>query len=132
MPCYLKGSTGGGVTPKLLVGFLKHIDERNVYDRKKHNMNHTLLLNRHDSCMSAPFVIYINNLKEDRLLDPDADHYWNVMLGVPYATGYWQISDAQQHNAAYKFHSSASKRKLYKRTKKNITTYKIPLIYNYA
>ena len=130
IPCYLKGSTGGGVTPKLLVGFLKHIDERNVYNRKKHNMNPTLLLDGHDSRMSAPFLIYINNLKEDGSLDPDADHYWNVTLGVPYATGYWQIGDAPQHNTAYKFHSSAYKRQLCKRTKKNINTYKITLIYN--
>lgn len=56
------------------MGFLKHIDERNVFDRKKFNINPTLLVDGHDSRLHPLVICYINNLHEDDTVDPLADH----------------------------------------------------------
>ena len=132
IPSYVRGSSGGGVTAELLVGFLKHIDARNVFDRKKFNINPTLLVDGHDSRLHPLVICYINNLHEDGTVDPLADHMWNMSLGVPHATGYWQVGDATQQNGQFKHYSNKIKNRLCTRMLVNLKPYDIVPIYNYA
>jgi hypothetical protein len=99
---------------------------------KKFNINPTLLVNGHDSRLHPLVICYINNLHEDGTVDPLADHMWNMSLGDPHATGYWQVGDATQQNGQFKYYSNKIKNRLCTRYLVNLKPFDVVPIYNYA
>jgi len=69
--------------------------------------------------------------------DPSANHRWHCALGLPYATGIWQVGDSPQENGAFKYYSRVMKTKIreyYDKQKEipHIRRYDIVPIVNYA
>jgi hypothetical protein len=52
--------------------------------------------------LSPVFVDYITN----------PDHPWQVNLGIPYATSYWQVGDSSEQNGYFKMLLNLAKRRL--------------------
>jgi hypothetical protein len=50
-----------------------------------------LILDGHRSRFDLLFLEYINN----------PEHNWNVCIGVPYGTSYWQVGDSTEQNRCY-------------------------------
>ena len=130
-------SPSGGVTPQILVQSLEHLDQLGVFPRGNGMPDPALLVDGHGSRLAEPFVQYVNNLKEDFSDDPLADHRWHVALGLPYATGIWQIGDSPQENGGFKYYSRVKKTKIrtyYERHNEtpHIRRYDIVPIVNYA
>ena len=137
IPGLVFSSKGGGVTPQILVESLQHLDRLGVYPRGNGMPDPALLVDGHGSRLSPVFVSYINNLKDDLTPDPTANHRWNVALGLPYATGIWQVGDSPQENGAFKYYSRVKKTMIrdYYDTQKeipHIRRYDIVPIVNYA
>ena len=64
-----------------------------MYDEdQKNGLIPFLLLDGHQSRFHLEFLEYIN----------DDLHRWNVCLGVPYGTSYWQIGDSSKRNGVFK------------------------------
>ena len=137
IPGLVFSSKGGGVTPQILVESLKHLDRLGVYPRGNGLPDPALLVDGHGSRLAPVFVAYVNNLQPDLTPDPMADHRWNVALGLPYATGIWQVGDSPQENGAFKHYSRVKKtqiREYYAEQKEtpHIRTYDILPIVNFA
>ena len=45
---------------------------------------------------------YANNLDRFGDVIPGANHQWNLYLGLPNATAYWQVGDSSEQNGAWK------------------------------
>ena len=74
---------------------------------------------------------------DDLTPDPNANHRWHCVLGLPYATGIWRIGDSPPENGAFKYYSRVKKtmiRDYYDSQKENphIRRYDIVPIVNYA
>ena len=137
IPGLVFSSKGGGVTPQILVESLKHLDRLGVYPRGNGLPDPALLVDGHGSRLAPVFVAYVNNLQPDLTPDPMADHRWNVALGLPYATGIWQVGDSPQENGAFKHYSRVKKtqiREYYAEQKEtpHIRTYDVVPIVNFA
>jgi hypothetical protein len=79
---------------------LQHYDKH--VPRKAGDPPPAVILDGHGSRLSIEFLRYVNNL--DRVGDvvEGANHKWNIYLGLPNATAYWQVGDASQQNGAWK------------------------------
>jgi hypothetical protein len=77
---------------ELLVNILKWIYDHNVYKRIPGGPEPFLLLDGHESRLTAVFVDYIT----------DPEHIWHVNLGVPHATSYWQVGDSSEQKGHFK------------------------------
>ena len=100
VPCMIRYSRGGGITPEILTDILKTIDSHGVFEKERQaGIKPFLLLDGHQSRFSVPFLEYIT----------DPDHLWKVCIGVPYGTAIWQIGDSVEQNGRYKIGSTMIK-----------------------
>jgi hypothetical protein len=67
------------------------IDKLNVFDHRN-GPNPFLLLYRHGSQFELDFLSYIHA----------EDMKWDVCIGLPYGTSYWQVSDSMEQNGCFK------------------------------
>ena len=70
---------------------LRFIDSREVFDRTT-GLRPFLLLDGHGSRFDLEFLEYIN-AEETK---------WNVDIGLPYGTSYWQVGDSSAQNGSFK------------------------------
>ena len=106
IPCMIRYSPGGGITPQILTDILKTIDSLGVFDKEREEgIRPFLLLDGHQSRFSIPFLEYIT----------DPAHPWKVCIGVPYGTALWQIGDSVHQNGRYKIRTTDRKRNLLRR-----------------
>jgi hypothetical protein len=85
IPCMIRYSKGGGITPEILTDILNTLDTLGVFEQERRNgIKPFLLLDGHQSRFSVNFLQYIT----------DPDHPWKVCIGVPYGTALWQVGDS--------------------------------------
>jgi hypothetical protein len=101
VPCFCCCSENGSITANLLVEMLKTMDSLKVFDRSD-GVSPFLLLDGHGSRFELPFLQYINNPLT----------HWNVCVGVPYGTSYWQVGDSSEQNGCFKMALTKYKRDL--------------------
>ena len=101
VPTFCCASENGSITGDLLVKMLAAIDKLGVFDRSD-GVPPFLLLDGHGSRFDLKFLQYINtdNTK------------WNVCIGVPYGTSYWQVGDSTEQNGCFKMALTKHKRNL--------------------
>jgi hypothetical protein len=61
-----------------------------------------LVVDGHDSRLSAVFVDYVTNPL----------HEWKVNLGIPYATSYWQVGECSKQNGQFKCLLTVAKKEI--------------------
>jgi hypothetical protein len=99
--CFCCCSENGSINANLLVEMLKTMDSLKVFDRSD-KVSPFLLLDGHGSRFELPFLQYINNPLT----------HWNVCVGVPYGTLYWQVGDSSEQNICFKMALTKYKRDL--------------------
>lgn len=103
MPCMIRYSPGGGITPDILTDILRTVDTIGIYERERQDgITPFLLVDGHKSRFSPTFLKYITN----------PQHKWKVCIGVPYGTSLWQVGDSPQQNGRYKSGLTRKKRKI--------------------
>lgn len=112
IPSLMFASLGGGVTEEILVAALKHLDDLKVFPREEGLPHPALLVDGHGSRLQPKFLQYINNLKPDWDEDTNANHKWNVALGLPNSTHHWQVADSSELNQTFKAACRVAKDKL--------------------
>jgi hypothetical protein len=101
IPCMVRYSTSGGITPEILTDIVRTMDELGVFEKEREEgIRPFLLLDGHQSRFSIPFLEYITN----------RDHPWKVCIGVPYGTAIWQIGDSSHQNGRYKIRTGMKKK----------------------
>jgi hypothetical protein len=100
IPSVVRRSSSGGITPEILVGVLQHYDKH--VPRKEGDPSPAAILDGHGSRLSIEFLRYINNLDRDGEVVDGSNHQWNIYLGLPNATAYWQVGDSSEQNGAFK------------------------------
>jgi hypothetical protein len=83
VPLFCCCSENESITAELLVGMLATIDGHDVFNRSD-GVPPFLLLDGHGSRFDLTFLEYINNPATK----------WNVCIGVPCGTSYWQVGDS--------------------------------------
>ena len=101
VPTFCCCSENGSITADLLTDMLKTIDGFGVFDRSD-GVPPFLLLDGHGSRFDLTFLTYINKI----------DTKWNVCIGVPYGTSYWQVGDSTEQNGCFKMALTKFKRQL--------------------
>jgi hypothetical protein len=91
VPCFCCCSENGSITANLLIEILRAMDSLNVFDRSD-GISPFLQLDGHGSRFELAFLQYINNPLT----------HWNVCVGVPYGTSYWQVGDSSEQNSCFK------------------------------
>lgn len=104
VPTFCCCSVNGSITSDLLTEMLRTIDEIGVYDRSD-NIPPFLILDGHGSRFELPFIEYINGRTRD-------NKQWNVCIGVPYGTSYWQVGDSTEQNGCFKMSLTRAKNNL--------------------
>jgi hypothetical protein len=107
LPCFCCCSENGSITGPLLKQMLQAIDTLNVFDHNGTGLNPFLLLDGHGSRFDLEFLEYINSQETQ----------WDVCIGLPYGTSYWQVGDSSEQNGCFKMSLSQAKQEL--DTKKN-------------
>jgi hypothetical protein len=101
IPSIVRRSSSGGITPEILVEVLQHYDKH--VPRKAGDPPPAAILDGHGSCLSIEFLrYYVNNLDRNGNVDEGSNHEWNIYLGLPNATAYWQVGDASEQNGAWR------------------------------
>jgi hypothetical protein len=101
IPCFVGSSPNACITPEMLAGMLKTIDDRKIFEgTRESGRKPFLLLDGHQSRFKLPFLDYIH----------DKSHPWTVCIGVPYGTHIWQVADAPQLNGSIKMELYKAKR----------------------
>jgi len=101
VPAFCCCSENGSITAELLVEMLKVMDRLNLFDRTD-NVPPFLILDGHGSRFDLLFLQYINATATK----------WNVCIGVPYGTSYWQVGDSVQQNGCFKMALTRFKQEL--------------------
>ena len=114
VPSFCCCSENGSITAELLVAMLSTIDGLGVFDRSD-GVPPFLLLDGHGSRFDLTFLEYINN--------PTTK--WNVCIGVPYGTSYWQVGDSTEQNGCFKMALTRHKRNLLKKKEKRRAAFAI-------
>jgi hypothetical protein len=83
---------------------LAYLDSLHIFDRST-GLSPFLILDGHGSCFEFEFLEYINK----------AEHKWNVNIGLPYGTSYWQVGDSTEQNGCFKMALSKRKEALAKK-----------------
>ena len=104
VPCFICNSENGSITSELLCSMLKHMDDCCVFDRTD-GVLPFLLLYGHGSRFELPFLEYIN----------DVAHKWQLCIGVPYGTSFWQVGDSAEQIGSFKMTMVRAKVKLLKK-----------------
>ena len=102
VPSFCGCSENGSITAELLVSMLQAIDFLNIFKRLDGEPPPFLLLDGHGSRFDLQFLQYINC--------PETK--WNVCIGVPYGTSYWQVGDSTEQNGCFKMSFARHKRDL--------------------
>jgi hypothetical protein len=102
VPTFCGCSENGSITAELLVSMLQAIDGLNIFKRLDAEPAPFLLLDGHGSRFDLQFLQYINC--------PETK--WNVCIGVPYGTSYWQVGDSTEQNGCFKMSLARHKRNL--------------------
>jgi hypothetical protein len=100
IPTLIHRSDSGGITPEILVDVLRHFDKH--IPRIEGDPPPACILDGHGSRLSIPFLRYIRNLDENGDVIANSNHRWNVFLGLPNGTAYWQVGDSSQQNGRFK------------------------------
>ncbi len=101
VPCYTCCSENGSITGQLLTDMLSAIDKAKVFDRSV-GLNPFLFLDGHNSRFELEFLQYIHN--------PETK--WEVCIGLPYGTSYWQVGDSTEQNGCFKMALYKAKQEL--------------------
>jgi hypothetical protein len=101
IPCFCCCSESGSITTELLTRMLKKLDELEVFDRST-GLNPFLILDGHGSRFELEFLEYINTCETK----------WNVNIGLPYGTSYWQVGDSTEQNGCFKMALTKAKQSL--------------------
>ena len=81
------------MTGELLRQVLMHMDSLNLFaEERASGVQPFLLVDGHESRFSKIFLEYINQ--------PETK--WQVCIGVPYGTSYWQVGDSKEQNGSFK------------------------------
>ena len=80
---------------------LAYLDSLDLFDRST-GLNPFLILDRHGSHFKLDILEYINK----------AEHKWNVNIGLPYGTSYWQVGDSTEQNGCFKMALTKEKKAL--------------------
>ena len=80
-------SESGLITAKLLADMLRYLDKYNIFDCSD-GVPPFLILDAHGSRFDLQFLEYINLPL----------HKWNVCIGVPHGTSYWQVGDSTKQS----------------------------------
>jgi hypothetical protein len=93
IPCMVKFSEGGGMTPSILTEIFETLDQLKIFDSdRKNGLRPFVLMDGHQSRFDYGFLSYMNH----------DDHRWSVCIGVPYGTAKWQVGDSRQQNGMFK------------------------------
>jgi len=101
IPCYCCCSNNVSITGALLKDMLMAIDQQNVFDCTT-SLNPFLLLDGHGSQFELEFLSYIHS----------EDTKWDVCIGLPYGTSYWQVGDSTEQNDCFKMALTKAKQQL--------------------
>jgi hypothetical protein len=101
IPCYCCASDNGSITGALLKDMLMAIDNLNVFDHGT-GLNPFLLLDGHGSQFELDFLSYIH-AEETK---------WDVCIGLPYGTSYWQVGDSTEQNGCFKMALTKAKQQV--------------------
>jgi hypothetical protein len=107
VPCFCCNSENGSITGALLKEMLEALDRLNIFDRSEAGLNPFILLDGHGSRFELDFLKYVNK-KETK---------WEVCIGLPYGTSYWQVGDSSEQNGCFKMSLTRAKQELV--TRKN-------------
>ncbi len=91
MPCFCCYSESGSINGALLTAMLQYIDDKQVFNCST-GINPFLLLDGHGIRFELEFLKDIN-CKETK---------WEVNIGRPYGTSYWQVGDSTEQNGCFK------------------------------
>jgi len=94
-------SENSSISGQLLTDMLRFMDDLEIFDRSL-GLNPFLILDGHGSRFELCFLEYINNEATK----------WNVCIGLPYGTSYWQVGDSSQQNGQFKMALTALKQAL--------------------
>jgi hypothetical protein len=81
---------------------LRCLDSLQVFDRETHGLNPFLILDGHGSRFDLKFLEYMN----------ESPTKWNVNIGLPYGTSYWQVGDSSEQNGCFKMALTKAKQDL--------------------
>ena len=81
---------------------LKCLDNLQVFDRENSGLNPVLILDGHGSRFDLEFLEHINACPKE----------WNVNIGLPYGTSYWQVGDSSELNGCFKMALTKAKQEL--------------------
>ena len=90
LPPYCCASENKSITAELLVEMLAHMDKTGIFAQDT-GPPPFLILDGHGGRFDLFFLEYINN----------PEYTWNVCIGVPYGTSYWQVGDSTEQNRCY-------------------------------
>jgi hypothetical protein len=100
IPSIVWRSSSGGIIPETLVEVLQHYDKH--IPSEAGDPPPAAILDGHGSRLSIEFLRYVNNLDRNGDVVEGSNHEWNIYLGLPNATAYWQVGDASEQNSAWK------------------------------
>ena len=80
----------GGIEPRVLVELLEHLEDCGITDR--HRIDPAIICDGHGSRLALETLLFIR----------DKSHIWNVLLGLPNGTKYWQVHDDKRMNGHFK------------------------------
>jgi hypothetical protein len=100
VPCFVRFSDKGGMTGQILKEIFQTLDDLELFkqDREEGKIPF-MLLDGHQSRFDLEFLRYINTYP----------HRWNVCIGVPYGTAFWQVGDSSEQNGCFNINMSQLK-----------------------
>jgi hypothetical protein len=99
IPTVVCRSASGGITPAILVDVLRVYGT--LIPRVDGDPPPGAILDGHGSRLSIVFLRYINNLDGEGNVEVGANHKWNIFLGLPNGTAYWQVGDLSEQNGMW-------------------------------
>ena len=106
MPAFVTFSESGGISGTILTDIFRRLDSLRIYDEdRKNGLIPFVLLDGHHSRFDVEFLCYVN----------DEKHRWNVTLGVPYGTAFWQVGDSSEQNGTFKMLLGKAKKELFEK-----------------
>ena len=108
VPAFITFSEGGGINGNILTEIFQRLDKYQIYDSdRKKGLVPFVLIDGHHSRFELSFLQYIN----------DPKHRWNVCIGVPYGTAFWQVADTSYQNGKFKMTLNEEKATLFHQRK---------------
>ena len=92
IPCLVRWSEKGSMTPSILRDVLSELDRNNLFPLSDNPYIRLFtLFYGHGSRIERDFLTYINS-------NP---HLWVVCISVPYGTSIWQVGDSKEQNGSF-------------------------------